>query len=147
MIRSQIVVHHHLDIYGMSVSYTNWTLHGEMCGAPGIITDNVVADPPEDDHHVEDEGSMENDVIYLLDNLYPYASESGFNKHLSKLIDDAKRPVGPDTKVTKLEHIVSSLYVKSKHNMSNKAFDAMQKLNNSVHPSSAMPKSYYEMKP
>ena len=44
---TQRQVHDHLHLHKMSVSYTNWIYHGELHGAPGIITDNI--DPPEDD--------------------------------------------------------------------------------------------------
>src|SRR5664279_89797 len=63
--RSQQEVHDHLYMYSMSVTYTNWIHHGEAHDAPGVITD-----PPEDDHHVADEGSIENEGFSILENMY-----------------------------------------------------------------------------
>ena len=134
--------HDRLHLYKMSVSYTNWIYHGELHGTPGIITDNI--DPPEDDHpRAEHEDGIENERFDLLESLYPV---SGFDPLLSKLIEDAKSPLGPDTDVSRFKHILTALYLKSKHKISNKAFDELRQLNNSSYPSSVMPKSYNEMK-
>ena len=95
--KSKKQVDGHLHVSSMLRTYTNWIHHGEENDAPGIITDL-----PEDVDPIVDEGSIGNDGFSLLENMYPYARESGFNPLLSRLIEDAKRPVGPDTKVTRL---------------------------------------------
>ena len=92
----------------MSVSYNNWIYHGEIYGTPGIIIDNI--DPPEDDHpRTEHEDGMENEDFDLLESLCP---DSDFDPRLSKVIEDAKCPVGPDTDVARFKHIVTALYLK-----------------------------------
>ena len=64
---------------------------------------------PEDDHpRTEHEDGMENEDFDLLESLYP---ESGFDPRLYKLIEDAKRPVGPDIDVSRFKHIVTALYL------------------------------------
>ena len=80
---------------------------------------------------------MENEDFYLLESLYP---ESGFDPRLSKLIEDAKRPVGPDIDVSRFKHIVTALYLKSKHKINNKAFDELRQLAQNLFYESSQPK-------
>jgi hypothetical protein len=144
-------VENHVLIYGMSVTYTRWIYHGEPAdidvvenlepGLAGADNDFVINVGVGDDVHDDDYGVPE-----VIGELYAAAEADRERPKFAKVLEDAKKALGPGSSHSKFSFLVRMLYAKSHYRISNTGFSTMLGLISDAYPHSELPKSYEDSK-
>lgn len=150
-LRPQQEVDDHIHIYGMSAAYTRWIHHGES--ADDEVVEYLEQEVDGFDHdegiHVDvadDDYDEDNRVPEMIGDLYAAAEADGEQPRFARVLEDAKRSLGPGSSHSKFSFLVRLLYIKSRYRISNTAFTVMMKLLSSAFPQCEFPRSYDDAK-
>ncbi len=153
--RPQSDVQDHIHIYGMSSTYTKWVHHGESFNVevveePIMHGEENVGHMENCDHDgfgiSEDDNDDNGGMPELLEELYTSWDQSGEHPKFGRVLEDAKRGLCPESKLSRFSFLVKLLHVKSYYRITNAAFDALAKLLSQAFPNCDLPTSYYDVK-
>ena len=132
--RTQSIVQSHINLYGMSVTYTRWFHHGEA------VNVNVINYVEVADHHlnlpdaqVEEEEEVVVVELVSLTNIETMLRDARAFRELSpveekrwaRMLEQCNVAVTPGNKLSVFSAMVTFLQVKTSERMTNKSFDAM----------------------
>jgi len=94
----------------------------------------------------EDDNDDNGGMPELLEELYTSWDQSGEHPKFGRVLEDAKRGLCPESKLSRFSFLVKFLHVKSYYRIINTTFHALAKLLSQAFPNCDLPPSYYDVK-